>query len=170
LTIDQFGSAIRLAKRLEKLNLNPEQIESFLDNIDEHCFKKGTETEVFVKKVVDVSNLSSKTKVPVEQLPSDIEKKKRESLLLGMEITMKTLDLEILYDKYNITEMQLREFAMNRPVIEGLQTTERNLAVVTAQRNAAYMEICQLRDRLDFEEYAIALRKMNATNEGKSRS
>jgi hypothetical protein len=117
-----------------------------------------------------VSNLSSKTKVPVEQLSSDIEKKKRESLLLGMEITMKTLDLERLLNKYNITEMLLREFAMNRPVIERLQTTERNLAIVTAQRNAAYMEICRLRDRLDFEEYAIALRKMNDTKDDKSRS
>jgi hypothetical protein len=59
---------------------------------------------------------------------------------------------------------------MNRPVIEGLQTAEAALAYVTMERDAAFMEICRLRDRLDFEEYAIALRKMNATNEGKSRS
>lgn len=131
--LDQLGSAIRLANRLDKLHLNPEQIESFLDKIDEHCFKKGTETAVFIKNVADVCSLSSKTRIPV-------------------------------------AEMQLREFAMNSPVIEGLQTTERNLAIVTVQRNAAYMEICRLRTRLDFEEYAIALRKLNDTKDDKCRS
>jgi hypothetical protein len=152
--LDQLGFAIRLANRLDKLHLNPEQIESFLDKIDEHYFKKGTETVVLIKNVADVCFLSSKTRTPVEGLPSHIKDMKAEISSLSMEIILKKVEREKALHIHNITEMQLREFAMNRPVFEGLQTTERNLAIVPAQRNAACMEICRLRTRLDFEEYA----------------
>jgi hypothetical protein len=62
LTIDQLGLAIRLANRLERLHLSEGQIESE--------FKRGIETKEFIKKVEDVCKLSSKIKVPVEELPS----------------------------------------------------------------------------------------------------
>jgi hypothetical protein len=168
--LDQLGSAIRLANRLDKIHLNPEQIESFLDKIDEHCVKKGTEIVVFIKHVADVCSLSSKTRTTVEKLPSHIKDMKAEISSLSMEIILKKVEREKALHIHNITEMQLREFAMNKPVFEGLQTTERNLAIVPAQRNAACMEICRLRTRLDFEEYAIALRKLNDTKDDKCRS
>jgi hypothetical protein len=117
-----------------------------------------------------VCDLSSKIRTPVEKLPSLIKDMKGELFSLNMEIISKKVEREKALHRHNITEIQLREFAIRKPVIERLQTTEQNLAIVTAQRNAAYMEICRLRDRPVFEEYAIALRKMNDSKYDKSRS
>lgn len=141
LNTDQLGSSTRLNKRLEKLHLSRDQIESFLDELDEYCFKRGVEAEEFIRNVVDVCSLSRKTRTPVEELPSRIKDMKEEISSLNMEIISKKVEREKALHMYNITERQLREFAMNSPVIERLQTTERNLAIVTAQRNAANMDL-----------------------------
>jgi predicted DNA-binding protein YlxM (UPF0122 family) len=79
-TIDQLVSAIKL-ELFEKLGINMEQIESLFDKTDEHRFKRGIEPEDFIKMVFDVCDLS-KTKVPVEELSSDIEKKEKRIVLL----------------------------------------------------------------------------------------
>jgi hypothetical protein len=159
--IDQLEPAIRLNKHLGKLHLSQDQIESFLDELDEYYFKRGVEAEEFIRNVVDVCSLSRKTRTPVEELPSRIKDMKEEISSSNMEIISKKVEREKALHMYSITEWQLREFAMNRPVIEKLQTTERNLAIVTAQRNAANMEICRLRVGDPFDKYAAILSEAN---------
>jgi hypothetical protein len=39
--VNTFASSIRLQRKLEQKWLNEEQIESFVENIDIHCFKHG---------------------------------------------------------------------------------------------------------------------------------
>ena len=192
--------AIRLTNRQEKLHLSSEQTESLLEEAEVHCFKRGIETKEFIKQVGDVCNLSSESKIPVEELSSDIKKKKDELFSLNMEIISKNAEMEKETEKallkHNVTMKQLRDFVMNRPAIGRLQISERNLAVVTAQRNDAYMEIyrltkqrndaymeiyrltkqrndaymeiCRLLEKLTFEEYAKKLQNVNDTADYKS--
>jgi hypothetical protein len=49
--IDQLEPAIRLKNILEKHNLSEEQIEAFLEEIYEHCYKQGKKAEEFIKVV-----------------------------------------------------------------------------------------------------------------------
>ena len=39
--VNTFASSIRLQRKLEQKGLNEEQIESFVENIDVHCFCSG---------------------------------------------------------------------------------------------------------------------------------
>ena len=77
-------------------------------------------------------NLSSESKIPVEELSSDIKKKKDELFSLNMEIISKNAEMEKETEKallkHNVTMKQLRDFVMNRPAIGRLQISERNLA------------------------------------------
>jgi len=43
--VNTFASSIRLQRKLEQEGLNEEQIESFVENIDIHCFKHGLKPE-----------------------------------------------------------------------------------------------------------------------------
>ena len=43
--VNTFASSIRLQRKLEQQGLNEEQIESFVENIDIHCFKHGLKPE-----------------------------------------------------------------------------------------------------------------------------
>jgi hypothetical protein len=78
-----------------------------LEEAEVHCFKRGIETKEFIKKVEDVCKLSSKIKVPVEELPTHIEKKKKELFSLDMDIIMKKVErrnvphnLNLAFEKY----------------------------------------------------------------------
>jgi hypothetical protein len=128
-TIDQLGSAIRLLERFEKLGINMEQIESLFDKTAENCFKRGIEPEDFIKMVFDVCDLS-KTKVPVEELSSDIEKKKNE-VFLKMDIIMMKIERKKVMHGYDITE------------------TKAELANVTRERDDAITLLNRINDRLD---------------------
>jgi hypothetical protein len=149
LTIDQLGSATRLDSRLNKLHLNEEEIESFLDKIQEHCFTQGIEPDEFIREVVNVCNLSSKSKVPVGDLSSEIEKKKRKLSLLGMDIMMKKLEWQEILRKANISETELGEFRENRPVFQSLQKAKADLANVTKEKNDAIRKLNHVNDKLD---------------------
>jgi hypothetical protein len=45
--VNTFASSIRLQRKLEQKWLNEEQIESFVENIDIHCFKHGLILSIF---------------------------------------------------------------------------------------------------------------------------
>jgi hypothetical protein len=153
LTVDQLACATRLNYRLEKLHLSPEQVELFVDNINEFCFLKGIEVEEFIKNVNQVSELSSKSLIPLEALSDHIKEKQREASSLGWEITFKKIERERTLREHNLTEIQLQEFS-ETGTIERLRTSEGALAEITKERNDAYKEICRLKVRLTWAEYA----------------
>lgn len=159
-----MGAAIRLTNRQEKLHLISKQTESLLEDTEVHCFKRGVEAEEFFGNVADACSLSRKTRTPVEELPSRIKDMKEEISSLNMEIISKKVEREKALQMYSITERQLREFAMNKPIIERLKTTERKLDSVTAQRHAANMEICRLRVGDPFDKYAAKLAEVKETS------
>jgi hypothetical protein len=72
LDVNSFASSVRLLAKLEKTGLNEGQIESFIENIDIHCFKQGLKPNEFINTVNNVSSLSSFLAIPVHGLPQYI--------------------------------------------------------------------------------------------------
>jgi DNA-binding ferritin-like protein len=97
----------RLFRRLQLLNIKPEQLELFLDKVAEHAFKRGLEPEVLIEKVIEISSLSEKTKVPVEELPPYIERMSKKLLRLEKKIMLKNIkadnaqqNLDVIVTRY----------------------------------------------------------------------
>ena len=61
--LNLFASSIRLNRFTERLGIEEEQLESFLVNVQEHCFKKNKETNDFIKSVNDACSISNKMQV-----------------------------------------------------------------------------------------------------------
>ena len=49
--VKSFASSIRLQRKLEQKGLSEEQIESFMENVDVHCFRCGLKPEEFINTV-----------------------------------------------------------------------------------------------------------------------
>ena len=64
-SIKELASAIRLKRMLESHNLEEEQIESLLNKVSIHCFKKGAGLEKFIENVDKASYLADTTGVAI---------------------------------------------------------------------------------------------------------
>jgi glutaredoxin 2 len=84
--IRELASAMRLDKRLKKLGMDQNQVEVFLDNVAEHCFKKGMTTEQFINNVNEVTRVSNNIEVPIDELQNLITDKQKELNKLKEEI------------------------------------------------------------------------------------
>jgi hypothetical protein len=63
-----LADSIRLKKKLDDMDLNEDQIESFIENINVHCFKRGLKAEEFVdtiNKIVTEPCNASRTAAPL---------------------------------------------------------------------------------------------------------
>ncbi len=75
--MDQFASSIRLKNRLTGLKSTEIQADSFLENMDIHCFKEEIGQKEFLLQVGRVCSIAECLDVPVTQLPDLIEEKER---------------------------------------------------------------------------------------------
>ena len=73
----QFASSIRLKNRLTGLKSTEIQADSFLENMDIHCFKEEIGPKGFLFQVGRVCSIAEYFDVPVTQLPDLIEEKER---------------------------------------------------------------------------------------------
>src|SRR5687767_3435516 len=58
LDLDVFASSIRLKKKMDEMGINEDQIETLIENVNIHCFKRGLSAEEFVNTINKVSALS----------------------------------------------------------------------------------------------------------------
>ena len=84
------SSSIRLKRELEVNGLNEEQIESLIEKIQVHCFKRGLDVGEFINLIFKISNISNNLDVSIDGLPEYVSQKKEE--LYG--IIGKVADLE----------------------------------------------------------------------------
>ena len=64
LEITLLPSSVRLRKRLEERGVNEMKIDSLIETIDVHCFRRGIAVEQFVDTIQYVSSLSDKLGIP----------------------------------------------------------------------------------------------------------
>jgi len=52
LAVNSFSSALRLQKKLDQNHLNEDQMDSFFENADLHCFKRDLKSEDFINSSI----------------------------------------------------------------------------------------------------------------------
>jgi transcriptional regulator with XRE-family HTH domain len=81
-----LASSIRIKKKADDMELSEDQMESFIENINIHCFKRGLKAEEFINIISKAVALSDNLGMPVDQLPNYIIQKELESEDLKGEI------------------------------------------------------------------------------------
>jgi hypothetical protein len=141
LSIDDFADSIHLKQFLNEMGLKEEKLEDFARHLDIHCFKRGLTPDTLTAIVADISSLSDKLGVPVEELPERINKSKE--LLENIDLIRKQKEVMANYD---ITMADLEEFRRNRPLMETLKSKNIELEKASTQ-------IYELRAELYKREY-----------------
>jgi hypothetical protein len=78
LDLSVLASSIRLKNKIdEMMDLNEDHIESFIENINIHCFKRGLKAEDFVNIIDKTVALSQNLGMPVDQMANYITKRVR---------------------------------------------------------------------------------------------
>ena len=76
LDLNFLASSIRLRKISEDNSLNEEQIESFIEKIEVHCFKRSLKVHEFINLISNVSDISNNLDVTIDGLPEYVSQKK----------------------------------------------------------------------------------------------
>jgi hypothetical protein len=64
--VNRFASSIRPQRKLEQKELSEEQIESFVENIDIHCFKRDLKPEEFINIINKECTISDNLGIQVD--------------------------------------------------------------------------------------------------------
>ena len=108
--LNLFASSIRLKRFIERLRIDEERLESFLVNVEEHCFKKNNETNDFIKSVNDACRVSNRMETSIEELPQKLQDMGNDLNLLEKDIKQKKAEKTLMLLNYRITERQLEEY------------------------------------------------------------
>ncbi|MGA8405427.1 MAG: helix-turn-helix domain-containing protein [Nitrososphaeraceae archaeon] len=131
--INIFSSGISHRKILYKKGITDDQIDSLIENVDEHCFKKQIRVEHFVKLVQEVAETLLKYDCSIDVLPELIAEKQTELFELEQTIeSLKSSKVELLYEN-ELTEKEINDYSRDKPLvetIEGLREEIRDLKAV----------------------------------------
>jgi L-fucose isomerase-like protein len=92
------------------MDLNEDHIESFIENINIHCFKHGLAAEEFINIINNVSALSKNLGMPVQQLHRYILQKKLELEKVESKTEDAKLKLLQVLQHYNVTMNDLEKY------------------------------------------------------------
>ena len=124
LDLFERASSIRLKKKMDNMGLNEDQIDSLIENINTHCYKRGLTAEEFVNTVNKVSALSENIGMPVDQLPNYITQQELVKLREETE-DAKLKQLQVLRS-YNVTMDDLEEYKRDKILIDHNKKLEKN--------------------------------------------
>ena len=119
--INIFSSGIRHRKILYDKGITDDQIDSLIENIDEHCFKKQIRVEHFVKLVQEVADALLKYNCSINDLPELIAEKQVELIELQEKIgSLETARLELLSEN-EVTEKEINDYSLDKPLVETIK-------------------------------------------------
>jgi hypothetical protein len=133
--VKSFASSIRLQRKLDEKGLSEEQIESFMENVDVHCFRSGLTPEEFVNTINKISVLSDNLGIPIDEISQYISQEQERLKEIRQEITyLESTIIKMLQD-HNVTINTLREYERDRPVADNLVATKKELEQVIKERD-----------------------------------
>jgi hypothetical protein len=134
--VNTFASSIRLQRKLDEKGLSEEQIESLIENMDVHCFRRGVKPEEFVNTINKISLLSDNLGIPVGEMPEYmIQEQERLKEVREEIINLERTKIQVLQD-HNVTTNTLREYERNKPVADNLTATKMELEKVKKERDS----------------------------------
>jgi transcriptional regulator with XRE-family HTH domain len=126
--INIFSSGIRHRKILYEKGITDDQIDSLIENVDEHCFKKKIRVEHFVKLVQEVAETLLKYDCSIDVLPELIAEKQTE--LFELEQTIGSLEsskLELLREN-ELTVKDINDYSRDKPLVETIKGLREELS------------------------------------------
>jgi hypothetical protein len=127
LDLSVLADSIRLENKIDEMDLSEDLVESFIENINIHCFKRRLIAGEFINIINKVSALSKNLGIPVEHLPDYIEQKKSElEKVKGETEDAEIKQLQVL-QHYNVTMDDLEEYKRNIPSIDYIKQLKNQL-------------------------------------------
>jgi hypothetical protein len=127
LDLNYFTSAVRLKKVLDRLEVTEENVESFLEEINIHCFKKNIDKKEFILKIEEVWKIANNLDVSIFNIPIHIQKLTKDLAELEKETIIKERQIKQKTEEYNITIDTLKEYRSNKPLVDKINTLESKL-------------------------------------------
>jgi transcriptional regulator with XRE-family HTH domain len=119
--INIFSSGIRHRKILYKKGITDDQIDSLIENVDEHCFKKKIRVEHFINLVQEVAETLLKYDCSINALPELIAEKQVELIELEQTIeSLKSSKVELLNEN-ELTEKEITDYSRDKPLVETIK-------------------------------------------------
>jgi transcriptional regulator len=132
--INIFSSAIRHRNILYKKGITDDQIDSLIENVDEHCFKRQIRVEHFVNLVQEVAETLLKYDCPIDALPELIAEKQVELIELQQTIGSLISSKRELLSENRVTEKDINDYSRDKPLVEtikGLREEIKDLKAVS---------------------------------------
>src|SRR5215212_5152959 len=127
LDLSVLAYSIRLKKKFDDMGINEDQIESLIEYINIHCFKRGLTGEEFINIINKIVVLSQKHEMSVDELPNHIIQQELELEQVQREIKDVNMKKDLVLQKYDITMDDLEEFKRNKPLIDRIKQLENEL-------------------------------------------
>ncbi|MDQ6723242.1 MAG: hypothetical protein M3Z01_03130 [Thermoproteota archaeon] len=127
LDINNLASSVRLKKVLDGLDLTEENVDSLLEEMNIHCFKKELNKKEFLSKIEEVSNISNNIGISISDIPSYINQKVRQIAELEREIERSQIQITQQIEEYDITVKDLEEYRRSRPLVDKINELESKL-------------------------------------------
>ena len=127
LDLNYFTSAVRLKKVLDGLDISEENVESFLEEINIHCFKKNIDKKEFILKIDEVWKIAKSLDVSIFNIPIHIQKLIKDLAELEKETIIKERQIKQKTEEYNITIDTLKEYRSNKPLVDKINILESKL-------------------------------------------
>jgi hypothetical protein len=134
--VNTFASSIRLQRKLDEKELNEEQIESLIENVDVHCFRRGVKPEELINTINKISVLSDNLGIPIDEIPEYIRQEEERLKEIRQDITdLQIAKMQVLQD-HNVTINTLLEYERNKPLADNLTATKMELEKVKKERDS----------------------------------
>jgi transcriptional regulator with XRE-family HTH domain len=164
LDLDVFGSSIRLKKKMDEMGINEDQIETLIENVNIHCFKRGLSAEELVNTINKVSALSENIGMPLDQLPDYITQQELELVKLRDETEdAKTKQRQVL-QHYNVTMDELQEFRRDKPLIDHIKKLEKKLEEAEEEKNYLAEALASKESEIEILESEIEILRSKPTS------
>jgi hypothetical protein len=135
LDVNLLPSSVRLRKRLEERGLNEKQVDSLIETIDVHCFRRGVTVEEFVNTIQNISSLSDDLGIPLDQLPQYVatQKEELENQIRAVK-EMKTKRRKLL-QSVDVTLGVLEDYDKNKDKLQNYESMEKQVNDLQQQLN-----------------------------------
>ena len=144
--INDFASTVRLKKVMDELELPEEKVEALLEVINIHCFRRAINNKEFISKIEEISNLSKSLDISIFNIPAFINQKTKQLTELDKEIALKQRQIKQLIEEYGLTIQDLKDFRLNRPLIDKIQELARALKNMENDKSMLIEELFEMEE------------------------
>ena len=123
--VNTFACSIRLQRKLDQNGVSEEQIESVIENMDVHCFKRDLKPEEFINTINKVCIISDNLGISVDGMSEYITQEQEKLNKIRQEIiNLQMTKMQDVQD-HNVAINTLQEYEKNKPIADYLAADEK---------------------------------------------